>query len=90
MPQVLFPLNPDVVQQRSETIFGQGRDMSGVTQLSRRTNGAKPGNRFRRLPRLISLACICLILSGISMAAASITSWADDCDTVPTGVETTD
>jgi pimeloyl-ACP methyl ester carboxylesterase len=58
----------------------------------RHTNSvaAKPRNRLRPLHRLISLACICLILGGISMATASITSWADDCDTVPTGVETKD
>ena len=42
------------------------------------------------IARLISLACICLILGGIFTATASITSRADDCDVVPTDIETTD
>jgi hypothetical protein len=60
--------------------------------MYRRSNSVatKPRNRLRPLHRLISLTCICLILGGISMTTARITSWADDCDTVPTGVETTD
>jgi pimeloyl-ACP methyl ester carboxylesterase len=43
------------------------------------------GNRRLRL-----LFGVCLIVCGCSMAAADVTSWADDCDSVPTGVETTD
>jgi hypothetical protein len=55
-------------------------------------------NRFRRTSRwhmfkprrLASLLCLCLILSGSSMAAAGVKSLADACDMAPTGVETKD
>jgi pimeloyl-ACP methyl ester carboxylesterase len=44
----------------------------------------------RPLHKLLSLVCVGLVLGGLSMATASRTSWAEDCDTVPTGVDAED
>ena len=60
--------------------------------MHRRTKllDAQGTRRPKPFRMLVSLMCLCLILSGTSMATASIRSWAEDCDLVPTGVERSD
>jgi hypothetical protein len=42
------------------------------------------------MARLALAWCMCLVLIGVSAGAASVRSYAADCDTTPTGIETHD
>jgi pimeloyl-ACP methyl ester carboxylesterase len=59
--------------------------------LKNRTRRSRKTRRHTfRLRRRALVLFVCLIMSGSSMAAASVKSWADSCDMVPNGVETKD
>jgi hypothetical protein len=40
------------------------------------------------MARLALVWCLCLVLIGVSAGAAGVRSYAADCDTTPTGIET--
>jgi hypothetical protein len=42
------------------------------------------------MARLALAWCLCLVLIGVSAGAAGVRSYAADCDTTPTGIETQD